>query len=227
MNDANMIKNAIVSWSGGKDGALALYDTLRSGSYKVLALLTTVTRDYDRVSIHGIRRVLLEQQANSLGIPLEKMFISKNASNEEYQNELLKSLKMHQIKGVSEVIYGDIFLEDVRNYRERLLAQVKMTGVYPLWGQDTKEIARRFLSLGFKAVITNVDSRVLSKEFSGREFDARFLSDLPDGVDPCGENGEFHSFVYAGPIFHRKITFIRGDVVLRENRFYYCDLIPT
>lgn len=222
-----MSEKAVVAWSGGKDSALALYETLSSGRYEVVELLTTVNRDYDRISIHGVRRVLLEQQAKALGIPLEKTFISKGASDAEYENEFLKALKRQRDSGVSSVVFGDIFLEDVRKYRERILATAGMNGVFPLWKKDTQALARRFVSLGFKAVITSVDSNVLGKDFVGREYDERFLSDLPENVDLCGENGEFHSFVYDGPIFHERVSFVKGERVLRENRFYYCDLLPV
>jgi uncharacterized protein (TIGR00290 family) len=222
-----MREKVVVAWSGGKDSALALYEIMESGRYEVVELLTTVTRDYDRISIHGVRRVLLKQQADALGIPLEITFISKGASNEEYENELLKALKRQRDGGVSSVAFGDIFLEDVRKYRGQLLTKAGMKGVFPLWKKDTQALARRFISLSFKAVITSVDSNVLGKDFAGREYDERFLSDLPANVDPCGENGEFHSFVYGGPIFHEVVSFKKGERVLRESRFYYCDLLPA
>jgi len=220
-----MREKVIVAWSGGKDSALALYETLKSGRYEVLELLTTVTKDYNGISIHGVRRVLLEQQANALGFPLEKTFISKGASDEEYENELLKALKRNLDSGVSSVVFGDIFLEDVRKYREQILAKMGMNGIFPLWKRDTQALARKFINLGFKAIITSIDSNVLAKDFVGREYDEQFLSDLPENVDPCGENGEFHSFVYNGPIFHERVSFKKGERVLKENRFYYCDLL--
>ncbi len=221
-----MREKVIVAWSGGKDSALALYEVLNSGSYEVLELLTTVTRDYDRISIHGVRRALVEQQANALGFPLEITFISKGASDAEYEKELLKALKRQRDSGASSVVFGDIFLEDVRKYRERLLAKVSMNGILPLWKRDTQVLARQFINLGFKAIITSIDSTVLGKAFAGREYDEKFLSDLPANVDPCGENGEFHTFVYDGPIFHERVFFTKGEIVLRENRFYFCDLLP-
>jgi uncharacterized protein (TIGR00290 family) len=220
-----MREKVIVAWSGGKDSALALYEILNSGSYEVLELLTTVTKDYDRISIHGVRRVLLEQQAKALRIPLEEVFITKGASDAEYEGELLKTLKRHRDNGVFSVVFGDIFLEDVRKYRERILEKVGMNGILPLWKKDTKELALKFINLGFKAIITSIDSNVLGKDFVGREYDEQFLSDLPADVDPCGENGEFHSFVYDGPIFHESVSFTKAENVLRENRFYYCDLL--
>jgi len=221
-----MREKVIVAWSGGKDSALALYEILNAGSYEVLELLTTVTKDYDRISIHGVRRVLLEQQARALRIPLEEMFIMKGASDKGYESELLKTLKRHRDNGVFSVVFGDIFLEDVRKYREQLLSKAEMKGIFPLWEKDTKDLALKFINLGFKAIITSVDSTVLGKDFVGREYNEQFLSDLPAGVDPCGENGEFHSFVYDGPIFHEKVAFIKGKIVLRDNRFYYCNLLP-
>lgn len=222
-----MREKVIVAWSGGKDSALALYEVLKSGSYEVLELLTTVTKDYDRISIHGVRRVLLEQQAKALRIPLEEMFITKGASDAEYESELLKTLKRHRDNGVFSVVFGDIFLEDVKKYRERILAKAGMNGIFPLWKRGTKDLARTFINLGFKAIITSIDSNVLGKSFAGREYDEQFLSDLPANVDPCGENGEFHSFVYDGPLFCERIGFKKGEIVLRDNRFYYCDLLPV
>jgi len=222
-----MREKVIVAWSGGKDSALALYETLNSGRYEVQELLTIVTKDYDRISIHCVRRVLLEQQANALGFPLKKTFISKGASDEEYENELLKTLKKQRDNGVFSVVFGDIFLEDIRRYREQILAKVGMNGIYPLWKKDTQALARKFINLGFKAIITSIDSNVLTKDFVGREYNEQFLSDLPENVDQCGENGEFHSFVYNGPIFHESVSFKKGEKVLRENRFYYCDLLPA
>lgn len=222
-----MREKVIVAWSGGKDSALALYEVLNSGSYEVLELLTTVTKDYDRISIHGVRRVLLEQQAKALRIPLEEMFITKGASDAEYEGELLKTLKRHRDNGVFSVVFGDIFLEDVRKYREQILAKAGMNGIFPLWKRGTKNLARTFINLGFKAIITSIDSNVLGKSFAGREYEEKFLSDLPANVDPCGENGEFHSFVYDGPLFCERIGFKKGEIVLRDNRFYYCDLLPV
>ena len=220
-------EKVIVGWSGGKDSALALYEILKTDKYEVLELLTTLTRDYDRISMHGVRRELLEKQAKSMRFPIEKMFISKSASNEEYEKELLRILAEHRDERVFSVVFGDIFLEDVRKYREQMLSRIGMKCIFPLWKKDTHELARSFIDNGFKAVITNVDSNFLGKEFAGREFDERFLQDLPSSVDPCGENGEFHSFVFDGPIFHERTSFTKGEIVLRENRFYYCDLIST
>jgi uncharacterized protein (TIGR00290 family) len=220
------MENVLVSWSGGKDSALALYEILKMEKYQVSALLTTVTEDYDRISMHGVRRSLLEQQVAALGFPLEKVLIPKNASNEEYEANMGKLLEKYKGASVSSVVFGDIFLEDLRKYREEKLAGLGMQGIFPLWKRDTRELANSLGELGFKAITTCVDSQALDRQFVGRLIDAQFLAELPSSVDPCGENGEFHSFVYAGPIFKESVIFTPGEVVLRENRFYYCDLVP-
>ena len=221
-----MAEKALFSWSGGKDSAIALYEIQKSSNYEILALLTTITEDYDRVSMHGLRRILLEQQAKSLGISLEKVFISKDASNEEYESKMKESLLKYKNAGVHSVVFGDIFLQDIRKYREVYLAKIGMKGVFPIWRRNTTELAHTFIDLRFKAITICVDSNVLDKRFVARDFDKQFLSELPPIVDPCGENGEFHSFVYDGPIFRENILFKKGEIVLRDNRFYYCDLIP-
>jgi len=220
------VHKVLVSWSSGKDSALALYEVLQGGEYEVSALLTTVTEAYDRISMHGVRNVFLEQQAHSLGFPLERVLISKDASNEEYESRMHRLLSIYQHAGVRSVAFGDIFLEDVRNYREGNLAKLGMNGLFPLWKRDTHELVRSFIHLGFKAVVTCVDTNALGRQFVGRHIDEQFLSDLPSGVDPCGENGEYHSFVYDGPLFRERIRFTTGEVVLRENRFAYMDLLP-
>ena len=218
-------EKVLFTWSGGKDSAMSLYELQSTQSYKVLALLTTVTEDYDRISMHGVRSVLLERQAGSLGLPVEKIYITKNASNEEFESKMKDKLLYYQSQGVLSVVFGDIFLEDLRKYREENLLRIGMRGIFPIWKKNTTELAHKFIDLGFKAVITCVDSNVLDKSFVGREFDRQFLSKLPHTVDPCGENGEFHSFVYDGPIFREEISHQKGEVVLRDNRFYYCDLV--
>jgi uncharacterized protein (TIGR00290 family) len=220
-------EKVVVGWSGGKDSAFTLYKIQQDQNYEVQALLTTMTQDYDRISIHGVRRVLLEQQANALGLPLQKMFIKKGTSNTEYEAELSKTLKQHVQRGVTAMVFGDIFLEDVRHYREGLLSKAGLQGIFPLWKRDTRELAEAFVYRGFKTIITVVDSNVLDKEFVGREYDQKFLADLPKSVDPCGENGEFHTFVYDGPNFKKPVQFTKGEVLLRENRFWYCDLVPS
>ena len=222
-----MIKKALFAWSSGKDSAMALHELRSSGRYEVCALLSVVTEGYDRISMHGVRRILLERQAESLGLSLEKIFISQNSSDKEYEEKMKKVLLNYKEKGVLDVVFGDIFLEDLRKYREDNLARVGMSGVFPIWKRDTAELANTFIDLGFKAVVTCVDTKVLDGSFAGRTFDKRFLQDLPSGVDPCGENGEFHSFVYGGPIFKDEVSLDKGDIVLRDNRFSYCDLVPN
>jgi len=222
-----MAEKIIFTWSGGKDSAMALYKLQQTHRYEVSALLTTLTEGYGRISMHGVRKVLLEKQADSLGLPLEKLFISKNASNEEYESKMQEALIKYRVTGVFSVVFGDIFLEDLRKYREDNLSKINMKGIFPLWKSDTTELAHTFINLSFKAVVVCVDSNVLDKKFVGRVFDEKFLSELPATVDPCGENGEFHSFVYDGPMFRERIAFTMGDIVLRDKRFYYSDLIPV
>ncbi len=221
-----MDSKALFSWSGGKDSALALYEVLGDRSCDIASLLTTVTEGYDRVSMHGVRIPLLEMQADSLGLALEKVIIPRNASNEEYEISLEKALLKYKPSGVDTVIYGDIFLEEIRRYREEQLGRLGLGCVFPIWGRDSLSLARTFIEEGFKAVVVCVDSTLLDGEFAGREFDYDLLSALPPGIDPCGENGEFHTFVYDGPIFRESVEFVKGETVLRDGRFYYCDLLP-
>ena len=215
----------LMAWSGGKDSAMALANTLASPDYQVVALLTTVTQGYDRISMHGVRRSLLKKQEEALRIPLIEVPISTKSSNEEYESNMAMALTKQRTNGVTSVVFGDIFLEDLRKYREDRLALVDMKCVFPLWKLDTKELAHSFISSGFRAVTTCVDTKAIGREFVGREIDHSFLSELPASADPCGENGEYHSFVYDGPIFKNRIGFSIGEKVLREERFYYCDLI--
>ncbi len=221
-----MKEKVILSWSGGKDSAMALYELQQSANYEICSLLTTLTRDYDRISMHGVRRALLEKQAESLGIPLEKVYIGKNATNEEYEKIMKDVMLKYKKMGISLVAFGDIFLEDVRRYRESNLAKIGMRGIFPLWNRSTGDLAYKFIELGFRAIVTMVDTQFLDGSFVGREYNEEFLNDLPSGVDPCGENGEFHSFVYDGPIFRSPVPFKIGATVLRENRFYFVDLVP-
>jgi uncharacterized protein (TIGR00290 family) len=217
-------QKVLFSWSGGKDSALALFELISVGRYSVASLLTTVTENYDRISMHGVRSALLEQQAKAMNLPLEKIFISKESSNDEYEGKMADVLKRFKNSGTNAVVFGDIFLEDLRTYRENNLSKLRMSAVFPLWKKDSDKLARSFINLGFKAIITCVDTKCLDAGFAGREFDEAFLSDLPASADPCGENGEFHSFVYAGPLFAGEIPVTRGEIVLRDERFCYCDL---
>ena len=217
----------LLSWSGGKDSSLALYEIQKSGKYEITSLITTVTEEYDRVSMHGLRTILLEQQAESINVPLEKVFISKNASNDEYESKFNEVLSRFKQSGIKEVVFGDLYLEDIKKYREALLQKIGMQCVFPIWKRDTAKLALEFIESGFKAVAVCVDSNVLGEEFAGREFDLQFLNDLPEGIDPCGENGEFHTFVYDGPILKNPIDHELGKIVLRDKRFYYCDILPV
>jgi uncharacterized protein (TIGR00290 family) len=221
-----MKEPVIVSWSGGKDSCMALNEIQKSGIYEVAGLLTTITRDYDRISIHGVRRTLLERQAESLALPLRQVFISKAASNEEYESRMKAALLLHCRPGIVSVVFGDLFLQDIREYRERLLAEIAMQGLYPIWHRDTRELIREFIGSGFKAVVTCVDPKVLDRSFAGRMIDERFLAELPATVDPCGENGEFHSFVFDGPIFREPVKLTTGEVTEREG-FCFCDFSPA
>ena len=221
-----MSEKVLFTWSGGKDSALALYELQKRDGCEVAALLTTLTEDYDRISMHGVRSILLEKQAECLGLPIEKVYLSKNSSNEEYEASMREVLQRYLTFGVSSVVFGDIFLEDLRKYREDNLSKIGMKAVFPIWKRDTTELAHEFIDLGFRAVIICVDSSLLDKTFVGRLFDRQLLSELPANVDPCGENGEFHSFVYDGPIFQKRVSYKKGEVILRDNRFWYCDLIP-
>jgi len=175
--------------------------------------------------MHGVRSSLLKQQTESLGLKSEVVFITKDASNEEYELSMGKTLASYRRKGVLSVVFGDIFLQDLRKYREEKLSILDMNCVFPIWNMDTKQLARKFIAAGFKAVTTCVDTKVLGKEFVGREINEEFLSELPKSVDPCGENGEYHSFVYDGPIFKKPVSVGLGEKVLRDDRFYFCDLI--
>lgn len=214
-----------MSWSGGKDCCLTLH-ALQTAGTPVAGLLTTLTRDYDRISTHGVRRILLERQAASLGLPLCQVSIPKDATNQAYEDAVSEALRHHHERGIRSVAFGDLFLEDVRAYREALLMRHDMNGVYPVWKRDTAQFVSKFIELGFRAVVTCVNGRVLPPSMAGMIIDERFLSMLPDHVDPCGENGEFHSFVFDGPNFAEPIAFSIGKTVPR-NGFWYCDLLPA
>ncbi len=214
------------SWSGGKDSSIALYKVVSSGLYKPVRLLTTATYDYKRVSMHGVRLELAFMQAESIGLPLDVVYLSRNATNEEYESKMRAALTKYKEDGISKVSFGDIFLEDIRKYRETRMAEIGMGCVFPIWGKDTKDLAFEIIKLGFKAIICTVDSRKLGKEFAGRMYDLELLKSLPKDVDPCGERGEFHTFVFDGPIFRNRIAVKKGETVLRDS-FYFTDLLPA
>jgi len=219
-------EKVILAWSGGKDSAMALHALLKSGQYDVVSLLTTICEQYGRISHHGVRVELLKQQASALGINLHELYLpGANCSMEDYEAVMAKTMLEYKEKGILTVAFGDIFLQDLRGYRERNLAKVGMRAIFPIWHRDTTEIVRTFIDLGFKAYLTCVDDKKLGKAFAGRAIDADLIRDLPDGVDPCGENGEFHSYVYDGPIFRRPVDLSVGEVVLRGVR-YFADLVP-
>jgi uncharacterized protein (TIGR00290 family) len=220
-----MKNRLLLGWSGGKDSALALYELKKQIDIEIAALLTTVTEGYDRISMHGVRRKLLIEQAEALGFPLEEIFIPQKCSNEIYEERMRQTLEKFRREGISTAAFGDLFLQDIRSYREERMALVGMKAIFPVWGVNTSDLARKFVELGFRAIIVCVDTEKLSQEFAGREYDANLLRDLPAGIDPCGENGEFHTFVYDGPIFSRPVKIQTGEKLLRENRFFYCDLI--
>jgi uncharacterized protein (TIGR00290 family) len=217
---------ALLSWSGGKDSALALHRARAEGTVRVEGLLTTVTDGFDRISMHGVRTTLLERQARALGLPLEVARIPPRCGNDEYERTMRAALDPWRARGGEAVVFGDLFLADVRAYRERLLAPTALTAHFPLWGEDTAALARRFLALGFRAILVCVDPRQLDPAFCGRDYDAALLDALPPAVDPCGEHGEFHTFVWDGPGFADPVPLVRGEVVTRDG-FTFADLLPA
>jgi uncharacterized protein (TIGR00290 family) len=214
-----------VSWSGGKDSALTLW-TLRRQGREPEALITTVTEGFGRISMHGVRRDLLARQADALGMPLVEVVIPPACVNELYEARMAEAFASPPLSDVEEVVFGDLFLEDVRAYREQRLAAGGKRGVFPLWGCDTSKLAREFIAAGFKANIVCLDPQVLDPSLAGRAYDERLLAELPAEVDPCGENGEFHTFVHEGPIFAEPIACETGEVVERDG-FVFCDLAPA
>ena len=213
-----MAELALFNWSGGKDSALALYHTLRNSQFEVKHLLTSVNSETNRISMHGVRLSLLQKQAESIGIPLSLLSLLGEISMEEYDQLMADKMQGFLDAGISTSIFGDIFLEDLKQYREQKLAQVGLKGDFPLWQRNTKELVNEFISLGFKTIVVSVDGSKLDQSFVGRIIDESFLNDLPENVDPCGENGEFHSFVFEGPIFKKPIRFERGEVVGKEYK---------
>jgi uncharacterized protein (TIGR00290 family) len=212
---------AFIAWSGGKDSVLALNEIHKT--IQIEALITTVTED-DRIAMHGINKELILQQTYSLGYPVAEVRIPQNCSNDQYELKMTQVLQNYRETGVESIIFGDLFLEDIRAYRENFLKQIGMKGIFPLWKKDTSVLAKQFIDTGFRAIIICVDTKSLSKEFAGREFDYELLNSLPKHVDPCGENGEFHTFVYDGPIFHEPLKIETGKKYFQDDRFYYCDL---
>jgi uncharacterized protein (TIGR00290 family) len=212
-------------WSGGKDSAMALHTLLQQQQFGVTALLTTVTEAYERISMHGVRPELLLQQAESIGLPLHEVRIPPQCVNPIYEARMEQALRIFYDQGVRRVAFGDIFLEDLRAYREKNLARIGMTALFPIWKRDTRELIRFFHAQHFRAIAACIDPKVLAPSFAGRELDESFFRDLPPSADPCGENGEFHTFVFDGPIFRWPIPVLTREIVHRDG-FVFCDLLP-
>jgi uncharacterized protein (TIGR00290 family) len=224
----NRRQRVLVSWSGGKDSALALATLNQDPAVEVVGLLTSVTSQYDRVSIHGVRRALLTAQAESLGLPLTEISLAPDCSNAAYEAAFLAAIAeaKHVHSALDAIVFGDLFLADVRAYRERLLSGTGLAPRFPLWNEPTPELAMRCVRLGIEARVVCVDTTQLPASFAGRLFDASLLAELPPSVDPCGERGEFHTFVANGPGFAEPIPYTVGEIVRRDDRFVYCDLLP-
>lgn len=250
-----MKEKVVFNWSGGKDSAFALQKILASTQYQIESLLTTVSAQYQRISMHGVRIDLLDAQAESLGLPLMKVQIPDMPTMEVYEETIKQALQTLKDKGVTGSVFGDIFLEDLKKYREDKLSMLNMVGHFPLWKMNTKNLIHEFLDAGFKTITVCVNDKYLDKSFVGRIIDNDFIKDLPSNVDPCGEHGEFHTFVFDGPIFKKPINFEKGEIVYRkysssqssenssrdtksydcntqadnpfDNGFWYCDLLLT
>ena len=234
-----MKPKAIFNWSSGKDSALALYKIMQENNLEITSLLTSINKEYQRISMHGVHVSLLEQQAASLGISLIKMELPKEPSMEEYREIMSNTMVSIQSQGITHSVFGDIFLEDLRAYREEQLQSIGIKAVFPLWKQDTTALIHEFLDLGFKTIVTCVNETYLDKSFAGRIIDKDFITNLPSTVDPCGENGEFHTFTFDGPIFKKPVQFEIGEIVKKtypkpktdnnteeeEYVFWFCDLI--
>lgn len=234
-----MKPKAVFNWSSGKDSALALYHVLQENRIEVTTLLTSINEEFQRISMHGVHVSLLEKQAESLGLPLIKMELPKEPSMDEYRDLMNKTMSEIQAMGITQSVFGDIFLEDLRKYREEQLQTIGMEAVFPLWKQNTTDLIHEFLGLGFKTIVTCVNETYLDKSFAGKIIDHNFIRDLPKNVDPCGENGEFHTFTFDGPIFKEPVQFEIGETVKKtypkpktdtEDQegayvFWFCDLI--
>jgi uncharacterized protein (TIGR00290 family) len=218
----------VMSWSGGKDSAMALYELARSDEYEIVELMTSVAEEFGRVSHHRVREALLEEQARAIGLPLQKVYLPSGrlgpCTNEVYEQIMGKQMEAYKARGIYTVGFGDLFLADLRAWREANLAKAEMRAIFPLWQRDTAKLAREVIALGFRAYLSCVEGKV-GPGFVGRAFDQSLLDDLPPGIDPCGENGEFHSFVYDGPIFKKPVAVTVGEIVIRDGRFY-ADLLP-
>jgi len=219
------MKPTLLSWSSGKDSAWSLHLLRQQGEYKIVGLLTTFNQAADRVAMHGVRRKLVREQADAASIPLWEVDLAWPCSNEEYEFAMKQTCRKAIASGIECVAFGDLFLTDIREYREKQMRDTGLQPIFPVWGIPTSILALEMIAAGLRAKLTCVDTKQLSGEFAGREFDAQLLSELPGSADPCGENGEFHSFVYAGPMFCRAIPVALGEIVQREQ-FAYADLLP-
>ncbi len=216
--------HALLAWSSGKDSAWTLHQLRTQGTIDVVGLLTTINREAGRVAMHAVREQLLEAQAAAVGLPLVKVFIPSPCPNEQYERAMGEAIACARAEGITQIAFGDLFLEDVRRYRENQLAGTGIQPIFPLWGLDTASLARTVVAAGLRAYLTCVDPKQLTPSFVGRTFDAQFLDELPPGVDPCGERGEFHTFAYAGPMFAAPIPIVPGAVVSRDG-FVFADLL--
>lgn len=241
-----MAFKSFFNWSGGKDSVLALYHILNNREYSVEKLLTNLNDQFGRISMHGVREILLEQQAHAIGISLQKIFFGDQPSMSDYESKMTKTINQLNQESFTRSVFGDIFLEDLKKYRESQLAKTGISAVFPLWKKDTTELIHQFIDLDFKAIVVCVNEKFLDKSFCGRIIDKNFINDLPENVDVCGENGEFHSFVFDGPLFMKPIVFTKGEMVYRKYAapkrpknncfkapetkdygFYFCDLLPV
>jgi len=220
------MKRILLSWSSGKDSAWALHLLRQNREHEIAGLLTTFNQEFGRVAMHGVRRALVEQQAAATGIPLWAVPLPWPCSNADYEAIMARACAKAVAEGIEAIAFGDLYLEDIRAYREKQLKGTGLEPIFPVWGLPTAALAREMISAGLRARLSCVDTSKLSAAFAGREFDEKLLEDLPEGADPCGENGEFHSFAYAGPMFPRPIDVASGEVVLRDG-FAFADLVPA
>lgn len=220
-----MKKPIVMCWSGGKDSALALAALRRDPHWQVVELLTTITEGYDRIAMHGVRRELLELQARALGLKLKQVRIPPQCVNDTYQQRMAEACAHYKSLGIRHMAFGDLFLQDIRDYRDAQMAKAGMTAIYPLWGRDTRLLAQDCIAQGWRAILCCVDPKQVPANLCGRDYDAQLLADLPETADPCGENGEFHTFVWDGPDFKHPAACMKAEAVLRDN-FWFCDLLP-
>ncbi len=228
---------AVVHWSGGKDSALALYRLQQEASFEIVALVTTLADPYRRVSMHGVREVFIDQQASQLDLPLRKLLLPESPTMEAYNAAMDEAMRALRVEGVTHAVFGDIFLEDLRTFREQQMQQAGLQTLFPLWGEPTGQLLEEFVTAGFRALVVSYDADLFTETFGGQELDAAFAANLPAVVDPCGENGEFHTFVYDGPNFAQPISFLRGsrrkvgypdpEEAEGEIEFWFQDLLPT